>query len=71
LFAACLAAPRPVGELVELTGLAPASVSEHLKVMRKSGLLVLEARGRYRHYTADPAVLRATAAGLLAPLASR
>ena len=68
LIAACLAAPRPAGELVELTGLAPASVSEHLKVLRKSGLLVLEARGRYRLYTADPAALRETSAGVLALL---
>jgi DNA-binding transcriptional ArsR family regulator len=69
LIAACLAAPRPAGELVMLTGLAPASVSEHLKVLRKSGLLVLEPRGRYRLYTADPAVLRATADGVVALLA--
>jgi DNA-binding transcriptional ArsR family regulator len=54
LVAACLAAPRPAGELVELTQLAPASVSEHLKVLRKSGLLVLEVRGRFWLYSTDP-----------------
>ena len=70
LVAACLASPRPAGELVALTGLAAASVSEHLKVLRKSGLLVLEVRGRYRLYAADPAAVRATAEGLVAWLES-
>jgi DNA-binding transcriptional ArsR family regulator len=65
LIAACLAAPRPAGELVELTALAPASVSEHLKVLRKTGLLVLEARGRFRLYATDRRVVEATAAGVL------
>jgi DNA-binding transcriptional ArsR family regulator len=65
LVAACLAEPRPAGELVELTALAPASVSEHLKVLRKTGLLVLEARGRFRLYATDASVVRATAEGVL------
>jgi DNA-binding transcriptional ArsR family regulator len=65
LVAACLAAPRPAGELVELTELAPASVSEHLKVLRKTGLLVLEARGRFRLYVTDENVVRETAEGVL------
>ena len=65
LVAACLAEPQPAGRLVELTGLAPASVSEHLKVLRKTGLLVLEARGRFRLYSTDAAVVEATAEGLL------
>ena len=45
--------PQPAGALVELTGLAPASVSEHLKVLRKCGLLVLEVRGRSWIYSTD------------------
>jgi DNA-binding transcriptional ArsR family regulator len=65
LVAACLAEPQPAGRLVELTGLAPASVSEHLKVLRKTGLLVLEARGRFRLYSTDPAIVEATAEGVL------
>ena len=64
LVRACLDGPRPAGELVELAGLAPASVSEHLKVLRKSGVLVLERRGRYRLYTADREVLAAAARAL-------
>jgi DNA-binding transcriptional ArsR family regulator len=64
LVRACLHGARPAGELVELAGLAPASVSEHLKVLRKSGVLVLERRGRYRLYTADRQVLAAAARAL-------
>jgi DNA-binding transcriptional ArsR family regulator len=66
LFAACVAEAQPAGALVERTGLAAASVSEHLKVLRKTGLLVLESRGRFRLYTADPAIVRETAAVLSA-----
>ena len=68
LVAACVAEPLPAGRLVELTGLAPASVSEHLKVLRKTGLLVLERRGRHRYYAANPELVRATAAALLADI---
>jgi DNA-binding transcriptional ArsR family regulator len=59
-------APRPAGALVELTGLAPASVSEHLKVLRKSGLLALETRGRFWLYTAELDALVATAGAVRA-----
>ena len=64
LLVACRDAPQPAGALVALTGLAPASVSEHLKVLRKTGLLVLEARGRQRLYTTDAKVVAATAAAV-------
>ena len=53
-----------LGALVELTGLAPASVSEHLKVLRKCGLLVLEVRGRSWIYSTDVGALRAVVAGV-------
>jgi DNA-binding transcriptional ArsR family regulator len=61
LVAACREAPQPAGALVELTGLAPASVSEHLKVLRKCGLLVLEVRGRSWIYSTDLRVVAETA----------
>jgi DNA-binding transcriptional ArsR family regulator len=61
LVAACREAPQPAGALVERTGLPAASVSEHLKVLRKCGLLVLEVRGRSWIYTTDPLALRETA----------
>jgi DNA-binding transcriptional ArsR family regulator len=66
LVAACLAEPQPAGRLVELTALAPASVSEHLKVLRKTGLLVLEVRGRFRLYATNSAAVEETAAALRA-----
>jgi DNA-binding transcriptional ArsR family regulator len=62
LVAACLDRPLPAGQLVDLLDLAPASVSEHLKILRKTGLLVLDRRGRFRYYRADATVVRTTAA---------
>jgi DNA-binding transcriptional ArsR family regulator len=56
---ACLREPRTAGELAELSSLALASVSEHLKVLRKCGLLVLEKRGRFRIYKTDAVILHA------------
>lgn len=64
LVAACRDAPQPAGALVALTGLAPASVSEHLKVLRKCGLLVLEVRGRSWIYATDRDAVAATASAL-------
>jgi DNA-binding transcriptional ArsR family regulator len=66
LVTACVNGPRSAGELVDMTELAAASVSEHLKVLRKTGLLVLESRGRFRLYRTDPRVLRAVAEELVA-----
>jgi DNA-binding transcriptional ArsR family regulator len=65
----CLDEPRTAGYLVARSGLAPASVSEHLKVLRKTGLLVLDRDGRFWRYRTNPAVVRATSqalAGLMA-----
>lgn len=59
-----MAQERAAGELAELSHLALASVSEHLKVLRKSGLLVLDKRGRFWMYRSDVAVLRAAMARL-------
>jgi DNA-binding transcriptional ArsR family regulator len=53
--------PQAAGALVTLTGLAPASVSEHLKVLRKCGLLVLEVRGRSWIYSTDEQAVDETA----------
>jgi DNA-binding transcriptional ArsR family regulator len=51
---ACLPQPQAAGDLAAASGLAPASVSEHLKVLRKTGLVVLERRGRFRLYRTEP-----------------
>lgn len=61
---ACLAEERSAGELAEMTALGAATVSEHLKVLRKSGLLVLEVRGRFWMYRTDLARLAEAAAAL-------
>jgi DNA-binding transcriptional ArsR family regulator len=45
---------RGAGELAELLELAPASVSEHLKVLRKSGLVTMRVDGTFRLYRAVP-----------------
>jgi DNA-binding transcriptional ArsR family regulator len=62
---ACLPQERAAGELAEVSHLALASVSEHLKVLRKCGLLLLEVRGRFWMYRTDPKVLRAATAALV------
>lgn len=48
----------PAGELADASSLASASVSEHLKVLRKVGLLVQERRGRFLYYRTDAALLQ-------------
>lgn len=64
LFLQCLGEDRTAGDLVESADLAPASVSEHLKVLRKSGLLVLRREGRFRRYRADPDAVRGVSKAL-------
>jgi DNA-binding transcriptional ArsR family regulator len=62
--AACRDEARAAGDLAELSALTLATVSEHLKVLRTSGLLVLDKQGRNWFYRADPAVLDAAIAAL-------
>jgi DNA-binding transcriptional ArsR family regulator len=45
--------PRAAGDLAAMSSLAMASVSEHLKVLRKTGLVILETRGRFWFYRTD------------------
>lgn len=49
---------RGAGELADELGLAPASVSEHLKVLRKAGLVTMRVDHTYRLYQACPERLR-------------
>ena len=63
---ACIGEARAAGELAELSSLSLATVSEHLKVLRKCGLLVLDKQGRNWFYRTDPAVLVAAIDGLRA-----
>jgi DNA-binding transcriptional ArsR family regulator len=48
------AGERGAGELADQLGLAPASVSEHLRVLRKTGLVTMRVHGTYRLYQARP-----------------
>jgi DNA-binding transcriptional ArsR family regulator len=45
---------QAAGALAAASGLSAASVSEHLKVLRKTGLVVLERQGRFRLYRTEP-----------------
>jgi DNA-binding transcriptional ArsR family regulator len=49
----------PATELASLLGIAPATASEHLRVLRKTGLVELSAAGTWRRYRADLARLEA------------
>jgi DNA-binding transcriptional ArsR family regulator len=51
---ACWRAERSAGELGEQIGLAPASTSEHLKVLRKHRLVDVRVEGTYRMYRSRP-----------------
>jgi DNA-binding transcriptional ArsR family regulator len=42
--------PRPVGELVELTGLTQPGTSKHLRVLREAGLVSSTATAQQRVY---------------------
>ncbi|MGD8194120.1 ArsR/SmtB family transcription factor [Herbiconiux sp. P18] len=55
----CRDGERSAGDLAEVSRLSLASVSEHLKVLRKSGLLILDRRGRHWMYRTDSARLDA------------
>jgi DNA-binding transcriptional ArsR family regulator len=55
----CWDGPASAGTLSAALDLAPASTSEHLKVLRKTGLVVLTREGTFRWYQADRQRLRA------------
>jgi DNA-binding transcriptional ArsR family regulator len=59
LLRACRDGPRAAGDLAELSALSMATVSEHLKVLRKTGLVVLTVQGRFWMYRTDAAHLAA------------
>jgi DNA-binding transcriptional ArsR family regulator len=59
------AGPVSAGMLAEALGLANATTSEHLKVLRKTGLVTMTVQGTWRLYETDRARV-AEAAALLA-----
>ena len=46
--------PRPVGELVEITGLSQPATSKHLRVLRDAGLVRARTEAQRRIYNLDP-----------------
>jgi DNA-binding transcriptional ArsR family regulator len=52
------ARPRPVGELVECTGLSQPGMSKHLRVLREAGLVRARGEGRRRIYEVSPQPLQ-------------
>lgn len=54
----CRELSMSAGELVALSSLSNATVSEHLKVLRKTGLLVLERQGKQWLYRTDSGAVR-------------
>jgi DNA-binding transcriptional ArsR family regulator len=50
LLAACTGGERCACQLVELSGLAPSTVSKHLQLLRQAGLLMARKEGRWVHY---------------------
>ncbi|MEO1482759.1 MAG: metalloregulator ArsR/SmtB family transcription factor [Myxococcota bacterium] len=55
----CLDAPMSAGDLAQHFSLALASVSEHLKVLRKTGLVDVQKSGRHWMYQANRPALDA------------
>lgn len=53
-----------VGALARRLGLTEAAISQHLKVLRKAGLLVGMRRGHFMHYDVDRDQLRALASDI-------
>jgi DNA-binding transcriptional ArsR family regulator len=49
---------RPVGELVDLLGIAQPHVSRHLRVLRAVGAVVVRDEGRQRVYRLNPQALK-------------
>lgn len=60
----CRGAFVAAGDLAERSTLSLATVSEHLKVLRKARLVAVEKDGRYWRYRADAARIDAVVAAL-------
>ena len=59
----------PAMDLAERLGIAPATASEHLKVLRKAGFVELSATGTWRRYRAIPGRVEAVIEALAASIA--
>jgi DNA-binding transcriptional ArsR family regulator len=61
---ACMEERRAAGELAERSSLSIATISEHLKVLRKTGLITLEKDGRFWFYKTDRERMKSAADAL-------
>jgi len=52
IVAACLAAPRAVNDLAELTGISPSLASHHLRLLKAARLVRAQRQGKFVHYAA-------------------
>ena len=68
LLGMCRAQAMAAGELAAGAGMAQAAASEHLKVLRKTGLAVVEKQGKFWMYRADMNRLAEVLAALEAEL---
>jgi DNA-binding transcriptional ArsR family regulator len=64
ILTAAAAGPVSAGALAARLGLANATTSEHLKVLRKTGLVTMTVRGTWRLYATDRARVAEVAARL-------
>ena len=55
---------QAAGDLAAASGLSSTCCSEHLKVLRKTGLVVLERQGRFRLYRTEPSRVVAAASSI-------
>jgi len=62
ILAAAAARPVSAGALARELGLANATTSEHLKVLRKTGLVTMTVHGTWRLYATDRARVAAASA---------
>jgi len=59
IFERLVARPRSVGELADMLPVSRPAVSQHLKVLKRSGLVSDRAEGTRRFYRVDPAGIAA------------
>jgi DNA-binding transcriptional ArsR family regulator len=49
--------PLCVNALADILGITPAAVSQHLRILRDSGVLKAEKRGYFVHYSVDKKIM--------------
>ena len=68
---ACRAGSLSAGDLAAMSSLSAATVSEHLKVLRKTGLMLVERRGKSWLYTTDAEAVQAALADAASEVGAR